>query len=40
MVLGGAVLGALLIVRLTGRLEGWKLALGVLAALAIYSVVN
>jgi len=38
LVLLGAALGALLIVRLHGRVEGWRLALGVLAAFAIYSV--
>jgi cyanate permease len=37
-VLVGAVLGALLIVRLHGRVEGWRLALGVLAALVLFSV--
>ncbi|MEX2178648.1 MAG: PTS system mannose/fructose/sorbose family transporter subunit IID [Gemmatimonadaceae bacterium] len=34
----GAALGALLIVRLHGRVEGWRLALGVLAALVLFSV--
>jgi mannose PTS system EIID component len=38
VVLVGAVLGALLIVRLHGRVEGWRLALGVLAALVLFSV--
>lgn len=38
MVLVGAALGALLIVRLHGRIEGWRLALGVLAAFVLYSV--
>jgi mannose PTS system EIID component len=37
-VLVGAVVGAVIIVRLHGRLEGWRLALGVLAALIIFSV--
>jgi PTS system mannose-specific IID component len=37
-VLVGAALGALLIVRLHGRIEGWRLALGVLAALVLLSV--
>jgi mannose PTS system EIID component len=37
-VLIGVVLGALLIVRLQGRIEGWRLALFVLAAFALYSV--
>jgi cyanate permease len=37
-VLLGSALGALLIVRLHGRLEGWRLALGVLAAFALFSV--
>lgn len=34
----GAALGALLIVRLHGRVEGWRLALGVLAALVLFAV--
>lgn len=34
----GAVLGALLIVRLHGRVEGWRLALGALAAFAVFSM--
>jgi PTS system mannose-specific IID component len=38
LVLLGAALGALLIVRLHGRVEGWKLAIGVLAALVLISV--
>ena len=38
VVLLGAALGALLIVRLHGRVEGWKLAIGVLAALVLISV--
>ena len=38
LVLGGAVLGAFLIIRLHGRVEGWRLALGVLAALVLFSV--
>jgi mannose PTS system EIID component len=38
VVLLGAALGAFIIVRLHGRVEGWRLALGVLAALVIYSV--
>ncbi|MEX2155137.1 MAG: PTS system mannose/fructose/sorbose family transporter subunit IID [Gemmatimonadaceae bacterium] len=38
LVLIGAALGAFLIVRLTGRLEGWKLALGMLAGLVLFSV--
>jgi PTS system mannose-specific IID component len=37
-VLAGAVLGAFAIVRLHGRLEGWRMALGVLAGLIIFSV--
>ena len=40
IVLAGAVLGALLIVRLHGRVEGWRLALGVLTSLVLYSVVR
>lgn len=38
LVLVGAAVGALLIIRLHGRLEGWRLALGLLAALALFSV--
>jgi PTS system mannose-specific IID component len=38
LVLVGAALGALLIVRVHGRMEGWRLALGVLAALVLFSV--
>jgi mannose PTS system EIID component len=38
LVLVGTTLGALLIVRLRGRLEGWRLALGVLAALVLFAV--
>lgn len=40
IVLVGAALGALLIVRLHGRIEGWRLALGVLAVLVLFSVVR
>ena len=38
VVLVGTALGALLIVRLHGRMEGWILALGVLAAFVLFSV--
>ena len=38
IVLIGSALGALLIVKLHGRVEGWRLALGVLAAFVLYSV--
>ena len=38
IVLVAAALGALLIVRLHGRVEGWRLALGVLALLVLASV--
>jgi PTS system mannose-specific IID component len=38
VVLVAATLGALLIVRLTGRIEGWRLALFVLFAFVLYSV--
>jgi PTS system mannose-specific IID component len=38
VVLVAAALGALLIVRLHGRIEGWRLALGVLAVLVLVSV--
>jgi PTS system mannose-specific IID component len=34
----GVTLGAFVIVRLKGRLEGWRLALGILAAFALFSV--
>ena len=41
--LGGVLLatvaGATLLTRLHGRIEGWRIALGVLAACAVYSVV-
>ena len=41
--LGGVLLatvaGAILLTRLHGRIEGWRIALGVLAATALYSVV-
>lgn len=40
VVLIGVVVGGALLVRLHGRLEGWRLALGVLAALALYSIVR
>ena len=38
LVIAGTGLGSLLIVRLQGRVEGWRLALGVLAALVLFSV--
>ena len=38
IVLVAAGAGALLLVRLHGRLEGWRLALGLLAALGLFSV--
>jgi mannose PTS system EIID component len=37
-VLAGIVLGALLVVRMHGRMEGWRLALAALAAFALFSV--
>lgn len=37
-VLLGAAAGAFIIIRLHGRVEGWRLALGVLAALVLISV--
>jgi PTS system mannose-specific IID component len=40
VVLVGAALGAFLIVRLQGRMEGWKLALGALSLLLLVSVVR
>lgn len=38
LVLLGAVAGAFLIVRVRGRVEGWRLALGVLAVLILFAV--
>ncbi|HEU4996606.1 MAG TPA: PTS system mannose/fructose/sorbose family transporter subunit IID [Gemmatimonadaceae bacterium] len=38
IVLVGAALGAFLLVKLQGRIEGWRLALGVLAGLVLFSV--
>lgn len=38
-VLGAVVLGAILLARARGRAEGWRIALGVLALFALYSVV-
>lgn len=40
IVLVGAAAGALLIVRLQGKIEGWRLALGVLSLLILVSVVR
>ena len=40
LVLVGAALGAFLIVRLHGRIEGWRLALGVLSGLVLFSVLR
>jgi PTS system mannose-specific IID component len=40
LVLVGAALGAFLIVKLHGRIEGWRLALGVLSLLVLISVVR
>ena len=40
IVLVGAALGAVLIVRLQGKIEGWRLALGVLSLLILVSVVR
>ena len=37
-VIVGAVAGALLIIRLHGRMEGWRMALGLLTALVLFSV--
>ena len=37
-VLVGAVVGAVLLARLQGRAEGWRIALGVLAAVVLFSV--
>ena len=37
-VLIGAVVGAVLLARLQGRAEGWRIALGVLAAVVLFSV--
>ena len=38
IVLVGAALGALLIVRLRSRIEGWRMALVLLAAFVLFSV--
>ena len=38
VVLVSAVIGAVIIVRMRGRIEGWRLALGVLAALTLFTV--
>lgn len=40
VVLVAAALGAFLIVRLTGKIEGWRLALGVLSLFLLVSVVR
>jgi hypothetical protein len=39
-VLVGVALGSLLIVRLQGRIEGWRLSLAVLAAFVLISVMR
>ena len=39
-VLVSVVLGALLLVRLQGRIEGWRLALFLIAAFALFSVAH
>jgi hypothetical protein len=38
-VLLATVAGAVLLTRLHGRVEGWRIAVGVLAACALYAVV-
>ncbi|MGH7678694.1 MAG: PTS system mannose/fructose/sorbose family transporter subunit IID [Gemmatimonadaceae bacterium] len=40
LVLVGAAVGAFVIVRLQGRIEGWRLALGVLSVLVLVSVLR
>ena len=40
LVLVGAALGAFVVVRLQGKMEGWRLALGVLSLLLLISVVR
>ena len=40
IVLLAVALGAILIVRLQGRIEGWRLALGVLALFVLFSVIR
>jgi hypothetical protein len=40
IVLIAATLGAVLIVRLQSRVEGWRLALGVYAAVVLFSVLR
>jgi PTS system mannose-specific IID component len=39
-VLGFVIVGALVLVRLQGRIEGWRLALFILAAFALFSVAH
>jgi cyanate permease len=39
-VLVAVALGAVLIVRLQGRIEGWRLALGVLSLFVLFSVIR
>ncbi|HRN53893.1 MAG TPA: hypothetical protein PK788_10380, partial [Gemmatimonadaceae bacterium] len=39
-VLAAVAVGALLVTRLQGRFEGWRLAIYVLAAFLLYSVVR
>jgi PTS system mannose-specific IID component len=39
-VLVSVILGALVLVRLHGRIEGWRLALAVLFAFALFSVAH
>ena len=38
-VLAAVAVGAVIVARLHGRTEGWKIALGILAAFVLYSVV-
>ncbi|HEX7938735.1 MAG TPA: hypothetical protein VF483_07055, partial [Gemmatimonadaceae bacterium] len=40
VVLASAVVGALVIVRLQGRIEGWRLALVAYAAAVLFSVTS
>jgi cyanate permease len=39
-VLVGAAVAAFFLVRLKGRAEGWRVALGVLSAFALFSVAS
>jgi len=40
MTLAGALIGAVVLTRLHGRVEGWKISVGVLTAFVLYSVIR